>query len=501
MIRFTACEATKRLPATTRSINPNATTRSQDEEDAINEGLEADAADARAADAHTAGGEAADAPPPPPLPPPPAPEVYPDEVDDGTPEAEDVDGLLSRPPHSTEVFVSGLARSTSEEELRAAAAPHGEIFELRMLKDATTGQNRGYAFVCFCRREDAAAAVEALNAAELKGRKLRASLSPSKHRLFVGGLPKERFAKENLERVLRRAVVGVEAVELPSDAPGRTRGFAFVDFYNTAAAEKARRTLGSAAFSVRGRGVNANWAEKTETDAVAAANIKSLYVANLPENCRPEALKSAFEQFGDIERVVIPAVKSGGGAPGQPGQLPMGPGSPPVSRARYGFVHFVERSAALAATDYADKIELEGNVLEVSLAKPEQRQAGPTPSQLPPVVGAAIAAATMGRGGMGAGGIGPRGGYGRPGAAPMQMPMAPQMAHMGPLVPQGMALAPVMMPNGQVAYVMQQAGGVPQFQGGMPQQQGPPFMGGRGGGGRGWGGRGGGRHNDRYRPY
>lgn len=489
--------------------------RAQDE-DLINEGLDADVADARITDASGVAAPVAEVP-------------FPDEVDDSTPDAEDEEGLLTRPPHSTEVFVSGLARTTTEEELRAVAEPHGALFELRLLSDPATGQNRGYAFLVYTRREDAATAVDALNGTELKGRKLRASLSPAKFRLFVGNLPKERFGQANLQRVLRRIVVGVDAVDVPApDRLGSTassRGFAFVSFYNTACAEKARRVLSSPTFTLRGRQLTVNWAEKS-ADETAAANVKSLYVANLPAECKPEALKAVFEQFGDIERVIIPQMRQ---PPPQPQQQqpaagdepPAGPPPPPQQqqapqRTRFGFVHFAERSSALAALDAAEHgtqtFELEGQTLEVTLAKPEKAGLGGGPPQpggvmgggmmhvMPPAVGSAVAVMTQGRGGMGPGGIAPRGGmYGRGGGMPM-MAGPPGMM-------QGGMLAPVMMPNGQMAYVMQPqgapGGGGYGHQGGG---YGGPPRGGRGQydnrrqGGRGGGG--GAYSNDaRYRPY
>ena len=429
------------------------------------------------------------------------------DLSDGEPELEDLDGLMAKPPHSTEVFVSGLTRTVTEEELRAVASPHGEIFELRLLADPATGTNRGYAFVVYCRREDAATAAEALHNAEVKGRRVRASLSASKHRLFLGGLPKERVSRERLERLLRRAVVGIEAVELPGEPPARTRGFCFIDFHNTPAAEKARRTLSAPSFTVRGRPVTVSWAEPrgAETDAAAAANVKSVYVSNLPDGCRPDELKAAFEQYGNVERVVIPQPRQP--APGPPGApapaagdaAPAG-GSPPAAaapRTRFGFVHFVDRSAALAAADAPEKPQLGGNTLEVELAKPVAEGPGAQPR-------APGAAPPQSRSAMGAGGIGPRGG---PRHAQQQMmggpgmmgipPMAPGMPGMAP----GMALAPMRLPNGQIGYVLQQQG-----PGGPPPQYPPPFQhqqgpyGGRGYGGRGGGGRGG-NNNNRYRPY
>lgn len=406
--------------------------------------------------------------------------------------------------------MSGIARSVTEDELRAFAAPLGELFEVKMQKDAASGGNRGYAFVVYCQASDAANALEALNNKELKGRRVRCSLSPAKHRLFVGGLPREGVTKERLERALRRAAVGVESVELPADpASGQTRGFAFVDFYNTAAAEKARRALGGPGATLCGRPVTAGWAEpRAEADGAVAAAVKSVYVTNLPENCAPEVLRQCFTQWGDVERVIIPAVKGG-------------PVGAPQQRARYGFVHFAERAAALAAVDAAatNKPELEGRALECALAKPTQEALNAAASSAPgaTALGAAAAAAAQGRGGMGAGGIGPRGGFAHQRApAPPLPPMPMAMAQMGvpqmgmamagggmQAVPPGYVLGQMMLPTGQVAYVLQPAaGGMPSA--GPPQQNyGQQSYGGRTRGGyqaRGPGG--GGGRNDRYsRPY
>ena len=497
------CEPLRQQPTLTLSaLTRAACAGAQDDEAAINEGLEADGAEARAA-----AGEAEPAAPGSAAPAAAAAEPAPlddGDLSDGSPELDDVDGLLAKPPHSTEVFVSGLARTVTEEELRAAASPHGEIFELRLLTDAATGANRGYAFVVYVRREDAAAAAEALHNAEVKGRRVRASLSASKHRLFLGGLPKERVSRERLERLLRRAVVGIEAVELPGEPPARNRGFAFVDFHNTAAAEKARRTLSAPTFTVRGRPVTVSWAEPRADDSAAIAAVKSVYVSNLPDGCRPDELKAAFEQYGSVERVVIPqsrqgaqAAPSASAAPAAgdaaPASAAAAGGSPPAApRARFGFVHFVERSAALAAADAAEKPQLGGNTLEVELAKPVADSGGAQPR----VPGASM---PQGRSAMGAGGIGPRGG---PRHAQQQMmpPMAPPMAPGMPGLAPGMSLAPMRLPNGQIGYVLQQSG-----PGGPPPAYPPPYQQGPyGGGGRGYGrGGGGGRgsNNGRYRPY
>uniref|UniRef100_A0A0E0J0B2 RRM domain-containing protein n=1 Tax=Oryza nivara TaxID=4536 RepID=A0A0E0J0B2_ORYNI len=76
------------------------------------------------------------------------------------------DELLALPPQGSEVFIGGLPRDTTEEDLRELCDSFGEIYEVRLMKDKETKENKGFAF----------------------GRTLRCSLSQAKHRLFVGNV-------------------------------------------------------------------------------------------------------------------------------------------------------------------------------------------------------------------------------------------------------------------------------------------------------------------------
>ncbi|CAD7698386.1 unnamed protein product [Ostreobium quekettii] len=162
----------------------------------------------------------------------------------GPPETDD---FLSMPPHGTEVFVGGLAKSTTDAEIQEFCEQCGEVFSLRVPKDpGIPGQNRGYAFVTFKTTEQAATATEKLNQKELDahpGKKVRVILSQVKNRLFIGNVPKD-LKYEDLKKVLDGEVKGATQIELLMDREGNfNRGFAFVEFYNHAAADLARKIL------------------------------------------------------------------------------------------------------------------------------------------------------------------------------------------------------------------------------------------------------------------
>ncbi len=67
----------------------------------------------------------------------------------------------------------------------------GKIYELRLMMDHYTGQNRGYAFVVFSATKEAKECVKTLNNFEIrKGRTLGICMSVDNCRLFIGGIPK-----------------------------------------------------------------------------------------------------------------------------------------------------------------------------------------------------------------------------------------------------------------------------------------------------------------------
>ena len=65
----------------------------------------------------------------------------------------------------------------TEETVRAAFIPFGEITDVNMPLDAATSKHKGFAFVQFDDKDDAADAMDNMHNAELFGRVLRVNLS------------------------------------------------------------------------------------------------------------------------------------------------------------------------------------------------------------------------------------------------------------------------------------------------------------------------------------
>ncbi|KAM6600120.1 hypothetical protein CsatA_019729 [Cannabis sativa] len=386
--------------------------------------------------------------------------------------------LLALPPHGSEVFIGGLPREVTEEDLRDLCDNIGDIVEVRLMKDRETGENKGYAFVAFKTKEVAQQAIEELHSKEFKGKTLRCSLSETKHRLFIGNVPKH-WTEDEFRKVVEDVGPGVENIELIKDPqiPTRNRGFAFVLYYNNACADYSRQKMSSSNFKLDGNTPTVTWADpKSTPDQTATAQVKALYVKNIPENTTTEQLKELFQRHGEVTKVVMPPGKGGQG------------------KRDFGFVHYAERSSALKAVKDSEKYEIDGQALEVVLAKPQTDRkpdgsysynTAPHASHLP----------HPGYGGFPGNPYGTLGsGYGVA-AAGFQQPM---IYGRGPM-PAGMQMVPMVLPDGRIGYVLQQPG--VQMPTPRPRRidrnNGPSGQAGRGGGS----GSDEGSRSRRYRPY
>ena len=75
------------------------------------------------------------------------------------------------------LYVGGLEESVTEETVRAAFVPFGEILEVNLPVDGASGKHRGFAFVQFDERGDAEDAIDNMHGAELFDRTLRVNVA------------------------------------------------------------------------------------------------------------------------------------------------------------------------------------------------------------------------------------------------------------------------------------------------------------------------------------
>ncbi|RLN42767.1 peptidyl-prolyl cis-trans isomerase E [Panicum miliaceum] len=81
-------------------------------------------------------------------------------------------GVMNQPVQKNTLYVGGLAEEVDEKILHAAFVPFGEVKDVKTPLDQSTQKHRSFGFVTFLEREDAAAAMDNMDGAELFGRVL-----------------------------------------------------------------------------------------------------------------------------------------------------------------------------------------------------------------------------------------------------------------------------------------------------------------------------------------
>lgn len=83
------------------------------------------------------------------------------------------------------IFVGGLSWNTTDDSLRHAFEPHGQVTDAKVISDRDTGRSRGFGFVTFAAAADATSAIAALDGSDLDGRTIR--VNPANERGAGGG--------------------------------------------------------------------------------------------------------------------------------------------------------------------------------------------------------------------------------------------------------------------------------------------------------------------------
>ncbi|XP_061440077.1 RNA-binding protein 47 isoform X4 [Rhineura floridana] len=262
----------------------------------------------------------------------------------------DWEGL--HPPRGCEVFVGKIPRDVYEDELVPVFETAGRIYEMRLMMDFD-GKNRGYAFVMYTQKYEAKRAVKELNNYEIRpGRLLGVCCSVDNCRLFIGGIPKMKKREEILAEISKVTEGVLDVIVYASAADKmKNRGFAFVEYESHRAAAMARRKLMPGRIQLWGHQIAVDWAEpEIDVDEDVMETVKILYVRNLMIETTEDTIKKVFGQFnpGCVER---------------------------VKKIRdYAFVHFSSREDAVHAMNNLNSTDLEGSCLEVTLAKPVDKE-------------------------------------------------------------------------------------------------------------------------------
>lgn len=70
------------------------------------------------------------------------------------------------------MYVRNLDYNLQEDELRTIFGEYGEVTSVKIIKDKFTGRGKGFGFVDMKNETDAVNAIDQLNGAEIRGRKI-----------------------------------------------------------------------------------------------------------------------------------------------------------------------------------------------------------------------------------------------------------------------------------------------------------------------------------------
>ncbi|KAJ7564328.1 hypothetical protein O6H91_02G013000 [Diphasiastrum complanatum] len=262
-----------------------------------------------------------------------------------------------------EVFVGGLDKEVTEEELRNVFQKVGDVTEIRLMVNSHTGKNKGYAFVRYANAAQAKRATEELEHVQIRGRTCGVLQSEENDVLFLGNISKD-WRKETISEALAKyEIEALEEVTLMEDPQneGMNRGFAFLEFATHKDALKAFKQLQKpdVVFGTE-RSAKVSWAQPlNEPDEEVMAQVKSVFVDGMPPTWDEEQVKERFGKFGEIERIMLARNMSS------------------AKRKDFGFINYSSRDAALACIEALNNTEIaEGETkvkLKVMLAKPQSK--------------------------------------------------------------------------------------------------------------------------------
>ncbi|CAG5107600.1 Oidioi.mRNA.OKI2018_I69.chr1.g3405.t1.cds [Oikopleura dioica] len=263
-----------------------------------------------------------------------------------------------QPAVGAEVFIGKIPRDMFEDELVPLFEKCGLIWDFRLMMDPMTGQNRGYAFLSFVELSAARKCVEMYDRFEIRNkRELHVTISQPNNRLFVGSIPKTKTKQEILDEFSKHTngltdVILYYQVEEKNKGSGlqKNRGFCFLEYETHQAASQARRRLLSGRVKAwNNLIVTVDWADPINSPGDDIMDkVKVLYVKNLASMVSEDLVTQTFAAFGDIEKV--------------------------KKLKDYAFVHFKNRDEARRAMSELNGLNLEGQCIEICLAKPQDKK-------------------------------------------------------------------------------------------------------------------------------
>ncbi|KAG9130608.1 hypothetical protein Leryth_011859 [Lithospermum erythrorhizon] len=265
-----------------------------------------------------------------------------------------------------EVFVGGLDKDATEEDLKKVFSQVGEVTEIRLMMNPQTNKNKGFAFLRFATIDQAKRACTELKNTMVNGKQCGVSPSQDSDTLFLGNICKT-WTKEALKDKLKHCgVENVDDLTLVEDSsdPGMNRGFAFLEFSSRADAMDAFKLLQKRdIFLGVDRPAKVSFADSfIDPGDEIMAQVTTVFVDGIPASWDEDRVRDLLKQYGQVEKVELAR------------------NMPSARRKDFGFVTFDSHDAAVNCAKSINNEELgEGDhkaKVRARLSRPLQRGKG-----------------------------------------------------------------------------------------------------------------------------
>nr|XP_043609196.1 nucleolin [Erigeron canadensis]XP_043609198.1 nucleolin [Erigeron canadensis]XP_043609199.1 nucleolin [Erigeron canadensis] len=271
-----------------------------------------------------------------------------------------------------EIFVGGLDKDATEEDLRKVFSAVGEVSEVRLMMNAQTKKNKGFAFLRFATVEQAKRACVELKSPVVHGKQCGVSPSQDSDTLFLGNVCKT-WTKEALKEKLKNyGIDTVEDLTLVEDnkTDGTNRGFAFLEFSSRSDAMDAFKRLQKrdVTFGID-RPAKVSFADSfIDPGDEIMAQVTTVFVDGLPSSWDEARVRELLKKYGNVEKIELAR------------------NMPSARRKDYGFITFGTHDAAVTCAKSINNEELgDGDnkaKVRARLSRPLQRGKGKHASRI-----------------------------------------------------------------------------------------------------------------------